>query len=195
MNTKRKKEREIGKFILGFICGTIFTLLVIFITVFTYVMIEKDKMMNPTLDSIMKAEIFIGETETAWKFFDLDGNEKTLEDFRGKVVFLNFWTTWCRPCRKEMPSIQSLYDEFKDKNVEFLCMTYEDRETIMKFWNEKDYTFPIYSYEVNTPELFKTKGIPATFIIDRNGKIILKHVGMANWASKDVGKVVMDLLK
>ena len=114
---------------------------------------------------------------------DQYGNEHTLSDYKGKVVFLNFWATWCPPCRKEMPDIQRLYEEynFNQDDVVFLGVasprgeknknTREiDMDGIMDFLEENGYTFPVVFDE--TGEVFDQYGIsalPTTFLINKNG--------------------------
>lgn len=116
-----------------------------------------------------------------WTVHSLDGREFNMADAKGKVVFVNFWATWCLPCRAEMSSIQSLYDKVKDEGVIFLCVSKEDGATVSEFVREKGYTFPIYTRSPELPLVFDVEGIPTTFIIGPDGKIALRHVGAAKW--------------
>jgi thiol-disulfide isomerase/thioredoxin len=118
--------------------------------------------------------------ELNWTVKTLDGQDFAMESVKGSVVFLNFWATWCGPCVQEMPSIQALYDQMRD-DIAVLCISDEDAETVQAFVAEKGYTFPIYLIEGERPEDFQTWGIPASFILTREGKMAFRHTGSAQW--------------
>ena len=137
---------------------------------------------------------FHGKISFDWKVKRLDGSEMNLkEELEDQVVFLNFWATWCPPCRGEMPSIEALYRKYNGRIV-FACISNEDIAKIRDFRDAKKYTFPMYHMEGEPPKEFETEGIPATFIISRDGSVVLKHVGGANWAHETVVKFLDDLL-
>ena len=119
----------------------------------------------------------------AWSFQSLDGAEVSLADFRGKVLFINRWATWCGPCRVEMPSMQNLYDEFKDDDrIAFVFVSGEDLETIQGFADENGYTFPMYGAAgEDTPRPLQSGGIPYTVILTRDGQVAYSHTGYAKW--------------
>ena len=104
-----------------------------------------------------------------------------LSQFKGKVVFMNFWATWCRPCGAEKPTIQNLYNYLKNEDVVFLLISNEKKETVQAFVEKRKFTFPVYLYKDDLPNVLKSPGIPATFILDRDGVIVFKHVGLAKW--------------
>ncbi len=135
------------------------------------------------MESMLDAPEFPAATDADyhWSVKSLDGKMLDMNQLKGKVVFLNFWATWCPPCRAEMPGIQSLYDKIKKEDVVFVCVSQEDDKTVAKFILDKKYTFPIYTLQGSLPSIYETQGIPATFIISRNGKVSLKHVGSAKW--------------
>ena len=113
---------------------------------------------------------------------------------RGKIVFINFWATWCKPCVQEMPSIQNLYDNMKDEDIVFLIVSRENIETVQSFIEKEQYNFPVYHLpEKDLPNVFKTNGIPATFILDREGVIVYKHVGSANWDDESCRSFLQEL--
>jgi len=116
-----------------------------------------------------------------WRVQGLDGRDLDVAQIRGKVIFINFWATWCPPCVAEMPGIQRLYDAIKSEEIHFLCVSEEERTKVGKFVQEKGFTFPIYTLIGEKPGVFQTPGIPATFIISRDGQIVFKHVGAAKW--------------
>jgi len=123
----------------------------------------------------------LGTADYSWSYRALDGKEIMFSELKGKVVFINFWATWCKPCVAEMPSIQSLYNSLKDEDIVFLLVSDEDEETVRKFLDKKQFTFPVYLRDKEVPKVFKTMGIPATFILDREGSVVFKHVGSAKW--------------
>ena len=117
---------------------------------------------------------------------DLNGNTVRLSDFQGKIVFLNFWASWCPECRFEMPWMQKLYAHFKDKDFAMVAINLnEPAAVVIKYFREHKLTFTALLDSIN--ELgapFGIRGIPTTFIIDRDGGIIGKALGSRRWHSK-----------
>jgi peroxiredoxin len=110
---------------------------------------------------------------------DLQGKAWTLKDLRGKVVLLNFWATWCPPCRKEMPDLESLYLKFKDEGFVVLAISDEDSAKVGPFLSERSITYPVLldpGRKVN--EQFQIEGIPKSFVYDRSGKIVAQSIDM-----------------
>jgi len=138
------------------------------------------------IESILRPPPFPTEAamEYNWRVRGLDGKELDVAEIKGKVIFLNFWATWCPPCVAEMPGIQRLYDEVKSGKISFLCVSEEDRTKVIKFASERGFTFPIYTLVGKRPQTLETRGIPATFIISREGQIVFKHLGAAQWDDK-----------
>ncbi len=122
-----------------------------------------------------------GQADANWAFRTLDGKPARLSEFHGKVVFLNFWATWCGPCVAEHPSIEKLRDTLKDDAVAFLLLSDEDEATVRDFVKQKGFSLPIYLSSRESPRVFRTSGIPATFILDPDGAVVYKHVGAGNW--------------
>lgn len=127
---------------------------------------------------------------------DLRGNEVRLKDFRGKVVFLNFWTTWCPACRVEMPSMEKLYREFKNKNFVILAVDMqEDSETVRKFKTMFDLSFPILlDTDGVVSAYFGVNAIPATYLIDRAGYLYAVAMGARDWAGEDAFQLIKHML-
>ena len=113
-------------------------------------------------------------------FTGLDGKALPLVDLKGKVIFLNFWATWCSPCRAEMPSIQELYKQMNGE-VAFVLVSQEEKSKVMDFVAKNKYTLPIYIYARDLPAEYESRSIPTTFIISPEGKIVFKHGGSAKW--------------
>jgi peroxiredoxin len=110
---------------------------------------------------------------------DLDGKPWTLKEQRGKVVLLNFWATWCPPCRKEMPDLEKLYQQFKGQDLVILAISDEDPGKVLPFVAQQKVTYPILldpGRKVNG--LFQIQGIPKTFVYDRNGKLVAQSIDM-----------------
>jgi len=113
----------------------------------------------------------------------LDGTKINLSQYKGKVVFLNFWATWCGPCRSEMPSMETVYQRLKNRGFEILAVNLGDsRGKVSEFMNEYKLNFPAVLDEKSlTGSQYSIRAIPTTYIIDRRGLIIARLVGSTNW--------------
>jgi peroxiredoxin len=110
---------------------------------------------------------------------DLQGKEWHLRDLRGKVVLVNFWATWCPPCRKEMPDLQALFDKYKDQGFIVLAISDEDAAKVAPFIAERKIGYPVLldpGRRVN--EVFAVEGIPKSFVYDRQGKLVAQSIDM-----------------
>ncbi|MDO5969982.1 TlpA disulfide reductase family protein [Flavivirga aquimarina] len=128
-----------------------------------------------------------------WKLKD-EQSVFNFEAIKGKVVLVNFWATWCPPCIAEMPSMQALYNDYKD-HVAFVFVSNEDYTVINPFLNKNKYTFKVYNPLTKYPESFDVISIPRTFLIDKQGHIVIDKTGAANWNSDTVRKTIDNLLK
>jgi cytochrome c biogenesis protein CcmG/thiol:disulfide interchange protein DsbE len=108
---------------------------------------------------------------------NLSGKEVSLSDYTGKIVILNFWATWCSPCRQEIPDFVDVFDDYKNEDIQFLGISNEDVYTLRNFVLKYDINYPILVDDAGVMNNWGIKGIPTTFIIDREGKIIYKNVG------------------
>jgi len=111
---------------------------------------------------------------------NIDGKEVKLSDYKGKVIVLNFFATWCPPCRAEFPGFIQMVDEYKsDTNVEFVFVNLgEDKDTVIKFLSERNYNIkPLLDLQTDVAALYGVTGIPTTVIIDKEFKINTIHVG------------------
>ena len=147
----------------------------------------KEKTGSPEIDRLLRD---MGVTKVPhlappvdFNLLDLNGNKIVLSGLKGKIVFLNFWATWCPPCREEMPSMQKLYTRFKDKDFAMLAVSLnEPASAVKKFFQDYNLTFTALldsGGELMSP--YGIRAIPATYIIDRDGTIIGKAFGPRKW--------------
>lgn len=125
---------------------------------------------------------------------DLAGKNVSFNNYKGKVLFINLWATWCGPCRAEMPGIQSLSEKLKGEQVEFIMLSVDKEAALPKvksYLENNQFTFPVFMPHEYLPEQFQVPSIPTTFIVSKNGKILMKEVGTRNY---DTSKMV-DFLK
>ncbi|MFC1571629.1 TlpA disulfide reductase family protein [Candidatus Margulisiibacteriota bacterium] len=122
---------------------------------------------------------------------DLNGSAHTLSDYQGKIVFLNFWATWCPPCRTEMPSMQKMYQSWdKDKYVLLAVDIRENKDDVKAFADKNGYTFPILLDQTGSvARQYGVRGIPATFILDENGKVVKSVVGAREWTLRGLQRL------
>ena len=132
-----------------------------------------------------------GAIDGAWILSSLDAKLVKLEEYEGKVVFLNIWATWCGPCIAEIPYIQSLMGHFEDEVV-FLMVTAEDEHAVGSFLEGHDYPqlefegLPVYLSKSSVSPPVDMSVVPTTFIIDKKGKIRYRHEGIAEWDREEV---------
>jgi len=151
--------------------------------------------MRPPSVSSNDENITLKPADYQFSLIDDKGRTINFDQLTNKVIFVNFWATWCPPCVAEMPDLQKLYDKYKDKIV-FIFITNEKRSTADKFLQKHDLYIPVYQLVNNeVPGLFYSNTIPATFIISKNGQIVLSRKGAAKWNSKSVTNMLDALLE
>ncbi|PIR12596.1 MAG: thiol-disulfide oxidoreductase [Flavobacteriales bacterium CG_4_9_14_0_2_um_filter_35_242] len=128
-----------------------------------------------------------------WELKGINTPDINFESLKGKVVFVNFWATWCPPCRAEMPLIQKLYNDYKTK-VDFVFVTSDPSEKVTSYYQEHQLDLPTYNMHTQEPSEFVTRSIPATYIVSKKGKIVVSTVGAADWNSDKVRKLLDKLL-
>jgi peroxiredoxin len=110
---------------------------------------------------------------------DLHGKTWTLSQLRGKVVLVNFWATWCPPCRKEMPDLEALYNRFKGQGLVILAISDEELGKVAPFIAERKITYPVMlDPERKVNEMFQVEGIPKSFVYNREGKLVAQSIDM-----------------
>ena len=134
-----------------------------------------------------------------FKLEALDGSTVSLEQLKGKVVFLNIWATWCGPCREEMPSMETLYDELRPNRDFVMLAVSQDtkgRLVVAPYVEKNGYHFKVLlDPENKVGEAYDVSGVPETFIIDREGRIVAHHMGAFDWSRPDVKDALKELLE
>lgn len=122
---------------------------------------------------------------SSFSFTDSKGNVNNTSDFKGKVVFINFWASWCPPCRAEMPSLNELYNKLKnDTNFVFLFINEDDDKARgVSYIENNHFSLPIFYTSGNVPEEIFKGTLPTTIVINKEGKIVLQHEGLAGYGS------------
>ena len=156
--------------------------------------VTRQILMKPSLEKVENEVTFTPE-ELNLQLKGVNVPDANLADFKGKVVFLNFWGTWCPPCRAEYPSIQKLYEAKKDK-VQFVLVAMQDEEEKVKqFLAENKYTTPVYLAKSPLAEKMLPKSIPTTFLVGQNGRILMKEDAAKDWNAEDVLQFIDSVTK
>lgn len=127
---------------------------------------------------------------------DLEGNKYNFTDYKGKVVFLNLWATWCGPCRAEMPGIQSLFSKINNENIQFVMLSIDQdgqQQKVRKYIADKQFKFPVFMPSGRLTQQLSVPSIPTTFIINKQGKIVQKKIGTTNFDTPKFKKYLEDL--
>ena len=151
--------------------------------------------------------VVAGEPAPGFRITDLDGKPVTLADYKGKVVLLNVWATWCAPCREEMPSMQRLYQELQNRQDFAIVAVSVDEPTngqdvpkrdLQKFASDLQLTFPLYH---STPDVaddiqkvYQTTGVPESFLIGKDGVIYRRFSGSTSWDAPEFREQINRLL-
>lgn len=130
-----------------------------------------------------------------WVLIDSAGNTFNLRQAEGKVILLNFWATWCPPCIAEMPDFENLYQFYKNKqDIVFLFISQEESHVIDKFMKNNGYNLSYFQPASDFPEAFQISSIPRTFVIDKEGVIVIDKKGVADWDSVEMKEILNHLL-
>lgn len=143
--------------------------------------------------SVIDKEDRLAVSYSNWQLISDANTKLDFNNIEGKVVFVNFWATWCPPCIVEMPSLQALYNDYKDKVV-FVFVTNDDFNTVEEFKTKREFDFLVYNPLNEIPEALTTRSIPRTFIINRKGEIVVDESGAVDWNSETVRSQLDTLL-
>ena len=139
-------------------------------------LIVRDTKKDSTTENIIKVKAI------NFKLKDLDGKELSLSDLKGKKIFLNFWATWCPPCKSEMPEIEKLYQETKNSDLIIVAVEIgEPLSTVKPFINNNKYNFKVLlDSDQSVASKYDISAIPTSYFIDKNGYIVSKNLGAVN---------------
>jgi peroxiredoxin len=129
---------------------------------------------------------------------DLDGKMVSLSDYRGKVVLLNIWATWCPPCVEEMPSMEKLYQALQGEGFEILAVSIDESgvQDVLPFMKKHKLSFPVLIDHKGTLKgLYQTTGVPESFIIDKDGILVEKVIGPRDWAVPEAIRFFRNLIR
>jgi len=144
----------------------------------------------PSIKSEAKSPIL---SNYNWELKGLNTSDINFESYKGKVNFVNYWATWCPPCRAEMPLIQKLYNDYKDR-VNFVFITTDTKQKVDSYFQEHSLNLPTYNMLSREPSEFTTRSIPATYIVSKKAKIVVSTVGAADWNSEKIRRLLDKLL-
>lgn len=128
---------------------------------------------------------------------DLKGQTQSLGQWRGKVLVVNYWATWCHPCREEMPGFSRLQDHYRDKGVQFVGISIDDADKIVEFQKETPVNYPLLIGDMNTMKNSADLGnsrqaLPFTAVFDRDGRLAMTKLG--RWSEADLERQLLDLI-
>jgi peroxiredoxin len=129
---------------------------------------------------------------------DVDGKPVSLSDFKGKVVLLNFWATWCPPCAREMPSMEKLYQAYSAKGFAIVGVSVDvgASRSVKEFAQKLKVTFPIlHDRDSIVSRHYSVPGVPTSYLIDRRGRIVYRVLGEYDWFGSEAQKAVTGLLQ
>ena len=148
---------------------------------------------TPRMISEEKQEV-LTDLDYNWVLARSENEPYYFSNLRNNVVILNFWATWCPPCVAEMPELQSLYKKYGDR-VAFVLVTKEKPDVVEAFMKKNQYLMPVFYLDSDPPAVLSFNAFPTTFIISKDGHVVSKKTGAANWNSKATEKILEELLK
>jgi peroxiredoxin len=140
----------------------------------------------------------MGSVSPAFQLVDLKGNQITLSEYRGKVVLLNFWATWCAPCRVEMPAMETLYQDLHKEGLEVLAISIDPQGLVVTrpFQEAMGLTFTIlHDSDYRVGAAYGARTLPMTYLIDRKGIIRQRIFGARDWNGMDARQLIRNLLQ
>lgn len=148
--------------------------------------------------TLERGVVKVGDEAPNFTLRDLTGKVMSLSQFRGKVILLNFWATWCGPCRIEMPAMEQLYQTFPRREFEILAVSTDAQGAVVTrpFQQQMGLTFPIlHDSEYRTGLVYGARTLPITFMLDRQGIVRQKIFGARDWASPEARELIHELMK
>lgn len=150
-----------------------------------------------TISDIDKNNSIIGQTRPEFAMMDIDGNIRNIKDWDGQVVLLNFWATWCPPCRAEMPSMQRAWEQLEKEGILMLGINVgEDEDTIFQFTANYPVEFPLLmDQDSRVINQWPVRGLPTTFVVSPEGKTTYRAIGGREWDDPDLLAMVRALMQ
>lgn len=188
MDIKSRKKKRIELWI------QIIVFLVVTTAILAFALLKDD----PAPESARMSGIAEGLAAPDFTFPGIDGVEVRLSDFKGKVVLVNVWATWCKPCVDEMPSMEKLYQKFKDTDFEILAVSIDEggHDMVAEFVRQHKLTFPVLMDSKGLIKiLYGLTGVPESFVIDKKGILVKKIIGQANWAAPEAVRFFQELVQ
>ena len=154
--------------------------------------------MNPNVEQITETPETMEAPATKADFSMLllnsKGEKVSLEQYRGKTIFINFWATWCPPCVAEMPGINKMYNDIDKDKIEVLMVSFDQKfEKAIQYKSKNAFDFEIYAPAAAIPQMYDSPSIPTTFIIDSKGNLAFTHKGMADYNRADFKEFLKSL--
>ncbi len=133
----------------------------------------------------------VGQPAPNFTLKTIEGEELSLKDFKGKVVLINFWATWCPPCKEELPFFEKIYKKYKDKGFVILAVN-TDPENLQNFLEDfgTKFTFPILIGDNKILDLYPVRGLPTSFLINREGRIVKVRLGIYRELEEDLKRLL-----
>ena len=174
------------------------SILLVFLIVFGIGIIFLVQTKDSSLDLSGKPRLVKGMPAPEFRLPDLGGKMVNLADYKGKVVLLNIWATWCPPCVEEMPSMEKLYQELREEDFVILAASIDasGNEMVAPFMKTHKLNFPaLTDTQGKLQKLYQTTGVPESFIIDKNGIIAEKIIGPRDWTTPDIITYFRNLIR
>ena len=174
---------------------SIILLLVLIIGIGVMILLQTNK---SSFDTAGKQRFKKGVHAPDFTLPDLNGKRVSLADYKGRVVLLNIWATWCAPCVEEMPSMEKLHQELKDEKFVILAVSIDESgaKAVRPFMKKHKLSFPALIDSAGTlNNLYRTTGVPESFIIDKQGRILEEIIGPRDWAAPGALKYFRSLLQ
>lgn len=186
MIRKKVLIRLIGLLLIAFVALWIFTPLGFYVQLYANRILSH----NPTPVAERQQQVL---EDYDWNLHTMEGAAINLESHKGELLFINFWATWCPPCVAEMPGLQDLYTDYGDK-VTFMFVARDKKERVTQFLENKGYDIPVYFENGLVPRKIYYGGLPTTFVISKDGRIVVSEVGSADWNSEQTRALLDSLL-
>lgn len=139
-------------------------------------------------DSLERADL-------SWAIMSLNGERRTLESFRGRVILINSWATWCEPCVAELKSLTALRKAVPDSGLVFALVAAQQRAPVLSFVRRRALPLPVYLEMSAAPAVYRFEAVPTTWIIDREGRIVLRRRGAMRWDTPAIRALLLGLLR